>query len=130
MIFALAACSSPSPPQILRSQNPPTFAPGEYVTTARTVAAIDADAFRLALLAAKRKDTTALRTMRDDGRVFDLPRRTRVAFISADGQLATAMVEEVEGIDLCAAEIESGGYVGSRVVIPCNSVMPKVAPAK
>lgn len=117
IILLLAACSTNAP--ILTSQN--RFPPGEYVTTKRTVAAIDADSFRLAIVALNDHDAAALRTMTSDGRVFDLPAWTRVALVSENNS-ASSVVANIDGTDLCAAEIESGLYIGSRVVIPCESV--------
>lgn len=74
-----------------------------------------------AIVALNDHDAAALRTMTSDGRVFDLPAWTRVALVSENNS-ASSVVANIDGTDLCAAEIESGLYIGSRVVIPCESV--------
>lgn len=126
-LASLIGCSSPGNESAASraATAPIPFPPGEYLTAYVAPAAATPDDFVLAIKAFDRKDISSIKTLRNEGLAFNLPKGTRVALLPAevDGtELPTSVVETINGTSVCNAMVESGERIGTEVALGCNSL--------
>lgn len=125
VLLAVSGCSKNQP--VEQKAPPLPFPPGEYVFKNTSPVGGTEDSLILAVKSVDRKDDDSLRTLKDEGLVFNLPRGTRIVLLPAnvDGaELPTSVMGHVDGMMICQGKIESGKYIDTDVAVPCDSLSP------